>query len=193
MDMARIWQGPCARSIPQADICFDPFHVVRWANFALDSVYKSAGHGTGNREWRRTRYALRAGAERLDEDHQKLVRQLRRTRYSLWRAWELKEGLRDFYRVIDPTAARQYLTAWCRSAARSKLKPFLLLVRRIRKNFDGIVAAVEHGLSNSRLEGINAKIRLINKRGFGHPKADSLTAMIYLCLGGISISLPTER
>lgn len=35
MDMARIWREPCARSIPQADICFDPFHVIRVRHEAL--------------------------------------------------------------------------------------------------------------------------------------------------------------
>ena len=71
MDMAPIWREPCATSIPQAALCFDPFHVIRWANLALDAVYKNMsrqhGTGTGDRDWRRTRYALRAGAERLDD------------------------------------------------------------------------------------------------------------------------------
>jgi transposase len=75
---------------------------------------------------------------------------------------------------------------------RSRLRPFVRLATRIRAHFDGIVASVEHGLSNSRLEGINAKIRLINKRGYGHPNHESLTAMIHLCLGDITIPLPTE-
>lgn len=66
------------------------------------------------------------------------------------------------------------------------------LARRIRAHFDGIVASVHHGLSNSRLEGINAKIRLINKRGYGHPNYESLTAMIHLCLGNLTIPLPTS-
>jgi transposase len=55
------------------------------------------------------------------------------------------------------------------------------------------VTAVELGLSNSRLEGINARIRLINRRGYGHHTAQSLIAMTYLCCGGITIQLPTER
>jgi len=197
MDMAHIWREPCHQSIPQAALCFDPFHVIRWANLALDAVYKTngrhTGNGTGDRDWRRTRYAIRAGAERLQPEHHTLLRGLRRTRYALWRAWELKERLRDLYRIIDPDDARAYLTAWCRSAERSRLKPYINLARQIRRNFDGIIAAVQHGLSNSRLEGINAKIRLINKRGFGHPNGDHLTAMIHLCLGGINIQLPTER
>jgi len=196
MDMATVWRQPCADNIPQAAICFDPFHVIRWANSALDAVYKAMsrehGTGTGDRDWRRTRYALRAGAERLDDDHHTLLRRLRRHRYALWRAWELKERLRDLYRTADPANARAHLQAWCRSAERSRLRPFVTLARQIRRHFDGIVAAVEHGLSNSRLEGINAKIRLINRRGYGHPKAENLAAMIHLCLGGITIRPPTE-
>ena len=36
--------------------------------------------------WRRTRYALRAGAERLDQSHRAILNSLRRRRYRLWRA-----------------------------------------------------------------------------------------------------------
>jgi transposase len=196
MDMAHIWRDPCERNIPQAAICFDPFHVVRLANLALDAVYKTIsreyGTGTGDRDWRRTRYALRAGAEKLGPHHRAALNRLRRTRRALWRAWELKERLRDLYRTIDPALARVHLQAWVGSAERSRLTPFLNLARQIRRHFDGIVNAVEHRLSNSRLEGINAKIRLINRRGYGHPKAEHLAAMIHLCLGGITIPLPTE-
>jgi transposase len=49
------------------------------------------------------------------------------------------------------------------------------LVRRIEKHAEAIVAAVELGLSNFRLEGINAKIRLIQRRGFGYHILDALT------------------
>jgi transposase len=196
MDMAPIWRPPCEQFIPQAAICFDPFHIVRLANLALDAVYKQVsreyGTGTGDRDWRRTRFALRAGVERLDEHHHQLLLRLRRNRYALWRAWELKEGLRDLYRTINPAHARRHLQAWCSAALRSRLRPFVNLANQLYKYFDGIVAAVKHGLSNSRLEGINAKIRLINRRGFGHPNAESLAAMIHLCLGGITIPLPTE-
>lgn len=193
MDMATIWRAPCQASIPQAALCFDPFHVIRWANLALDAVYKTNGRGTGDKQWRRTRYAIRAGIERLEPEHHQLIAELRRNRYALWRAWDLKERLRALYRNVEPAHARHYLIAWCRSAERSRLKPFINLARQIRKHLDGILAAVHHGLSNSRLEGINAKIRLINKRGFGHPNREHLTAMIHLCLGGITIPLPTQR
>lgn len=43
---------------------------------------------------------------------------------------------------------------------------------------------------NSKLEGLNSKIRLINHRGYGHHSATALIGMIYLCAGGITIDLP---
>jgi transposase len=66
------------------------------------------------------------------------------------------------------------------------------LARQIRHNFEGIIAAVESDLSNSRLEGINGKIRLIQRRGYGYHSVDALAASIHLCLGGITIQLPTR-
>jgi transposase len=196
MDLAPIWRDPCESFIPQAAICLDPFHVVRMANQALDSVYSDArrerGRGVSNREWRRTRYALRAGAEKLDDEHRKLLREVRRTRYELWCAWELKEELRDLFHNVEPCDARDHLVEWILGALASGLRPFVNLARQLERHFEGLVATVEHGLSNSRLEGINSKIRLINRRGFGHPNAQSLAAMIHLCLGGITIPLPTE-
>jgi transposase len=44
----------------------------------------------------------------------------------------------------------------------------------------GIDAPVEHGLSNSRLGGTNTKVRLMNRRGHGHPEADHLATMVHL-------------
>jgi transposase len=75
---------------------------------------------------------------------------------------------------------------------RSRIPAFRNLTKTIRTNFDGICAAVEEGLSNSRLEGINSKIRLIQRRGYGYHSTDALAASIYLCLGGITIQLPTH-
>lgn len=194
MDFGAAYQDATRRCVPNATMCFDPFHVIQMANRALDAVYNAArGSGGTMRDWRRTRYALRAAAERLTDDHLEILKTLRRERYRLWRAWDLKERLRDLYRVVDPDEARAYLRRWCRSASLSRIPAFVNLARSLRRYFDGIVAAVELGLSNSRLEGINAKIRLISRRGYGHRSPEALASMIYLCLGGITIQLPTQR
>jgi transposase len=194
MDLGAAYRDATARRAPNATICFDPFHVVRMANRALDAAYMRAEHAlVSGRQWRKVRVALRTGAERLDDDQTGIVNQLRRTSRRLWRAWDLKEELRWLYRGVPPHQARPYLRSWIRSAVRSRIPSFVNLARSIRNNFEGIVAAVELGLSNGLLEGINSKVRVIQRRGHGLQTPDSLGSMIYLCLGGIIITLPTQR
>ena len=69
----------------------------------------------------------------------------------------------------------------------------MTLARRIRHHFDGIIAAITHRLSNSRIEGINAGIRLIQRRAHGYANLNNLITMIYLCHGGVPIRAPTGR
>ncbi|GAA3919807.1 transposase [Actinoplanes auranticolor] len=173
--------------------------MIKWTDEVVESVYRAEAPtmpcGPGmpeRRHWRRARFAVRARRENLDDEHRQILRLLRRHRYRLWRTWELKEQLRDLYRTTDPAEARAYLKRWGTAAKRSRIPAFRNLVRRTEKHADAIVAAVELGLSNSRLEGINAKIRLIQRRGFGFRNLDALTAAIYLCLGGVTLKLPTE-
>ena len=202
LDASSIYGGVARRRAPQATLCVDPFHVIKWCNEALDSFYRAQpgpppeqlpNHYFTIRSWRRMRFALRAGAEKLDDSKRALVNSLRRLNYRLFRAWELKEALRELYRGVHPDAAANYLKRWCYSAVRSKIPAFQTLAGRIRKHSAAIVAAIQLGLSNSRLEGINGKIRVIQRRGYGHPTAESLIAMIHLCLSGIVITLPTQR
>jgi len=202
LDASSVYGAVARQRAPQATLCVDPFHVIKWCNEALDSFYGAQPSPPPEqlpslhftiRSWRRMRYALRAGAEKLDDAKRALVNSMRRLNYRLYRAWELKEELRELYRSIAPDVAANHLKRWCYSADRSKIPAYKTLARRLRKHSDAIIAAIQLGLSNSRLEGINAKIRVIQRRGYGHPTAESLTAMIYLCLAGIEITLPTQR
>jgi transposase len=200
LDASSIYLAVARDRIPNATVCIDPYHVVTWVTEVVDTIYRADPPRTADQAglpnltaWRRARFAVRAGAERLTDEHRDILNALRRHRYRLWRAWELKEQLRQLYRSVDPADARAYLKHWITRVKRSRIPAFGNVIRRISKHFDAIVAAIELGLSNSRLEGINAKIRLIQRRGYGIRDLDSLTSMIYLCLGGITITPPTER
>jgi transposase len=198
MDMTPIYRAAAEEAVPNAVICLDQFHAMKWVNEALEHVYRVTPRAgldieAGAKGWSRARTALRYGVEHLNDDQHAFINSLRRKRYGLFRAWELKEAYRDLYKIVDPADARSYLKAWCTRALRSRLRPFKALVKRIRRHFDGLIASVEWGISNSRLEGINAKIRLINNRAHGHRSAQSLANSIYLGLGGIHIQLPTQR
>jgi transposase len=129
----------------------------------------------------------------LTAEQAETLERLRRERHVLWRAGALKEELRDLYRLPPGPPGRRadaHLDAWLARACRSPT--MVKLSRTIRAHRHGIIRAVELDLSNSKLEGLASKVRLINHRGYGHHSA-AVTSMIYLCSGGITVTLPTER
>lgn len=204
MDMGPAYAVATTTRAPQARQCVDPFHLIALANRALDRCRRWAfaeerrRAGAANAHQRRiqrrhwskhTRWALVKDPGALNEDQVAILHDLRRQRSALYRAWQLKEGLRDLYR-IDPADAPAHLEWWLAWAARCRIPDFVALARGVRAERPRILAAIELGLSNSKLEGLNSKIRLINHRGYGHHSAAALIGMIYLCCGGITIELP---
>lgn len=199
MDAGKAYRAATCTHLPEATICLDPFHIMQWVNRALDRVFADAAAGPDkvvmtSAQWRSTRWALRTGENKLTDRKRKLVNHIARANRRVGRAWTLKEQLRDLYRYDHPPgAARAHLKAWITAAKRSRIPSFIDLGKRLQEHFDAIIAAVELGISNALIEGINAKIRLINARGYGHHSAATLTSMIYLCLGGLHPKLPTQR
>ena len=61
------------------------------------------------------------------------------------------------------------------------------------KHRASILAAIEHGLSNGRIESVNTKIRLITRIGFGFKSPDALIALAMLSLGGHRPTLPGRK
>ncbi len=196
IDMAGGYQKALARRAPAAAICFDPFHVVALANKALDELRRSLWRRLGKsrdsgRVIKGTRWALLKRPPDLSEGQRGTLALLQRLNSPLYRGYLLKEQLRALYAPESRSQAERLLDAWLRAAARSKLAPFVKLARTLRAHRDGILAAIRLGLSNSRLEGLNSRIRLISHRSFGFHSAEPLIALIYLCCGAITVTLPT--
>jgi transposase len=216
MDMSGAYKKATDDHAPQADQCVDPFHVIKLANEAIDKTRRLSWNelrpkgprpsrrrgrpkkGTGPvkdpriRYVKYTRWALLKDPETLTDNQRAVLEQLCRERSVLYRCWQLKEALRDLYRLEDPSEARAHLAWWLAWASRSRVRAFVTLARTIRANKERVLAAVRLGLSNSKLEGLNSKIRLINHRGYGHSSLVALQALIYLCCGGVTVELPFQ-
>jgi transposase len=182
--------------LPGAALCIDPFHVVRLANHALNLVRR--------REWNRhrrsksaagrwlmgARWALVTAPERQSERQRNLLAELEQANQTLYSAYLLKEQLRGLYRLPDPEQAPQLFDLWLDAARSSGLAAFERLAATLARFRDSILAAIQLGLSNGRLEGLNAKVRLLSHRSFGFHSAKPLIALVYLCCGGIQTPPP---
>ena len=181
--------------VPHAQVCFDPFHVVKLCGEATDKVRRDEYNRQGRSSTDAGKWIKGARYSLLKDTVNQTPRQLLKlaevvtTNRAMYRAFLLNGELRYIYRLPKEEAPER-LDAWLAWASRSRLKPFVKLARTIRKHKQGVLAAIELGLSNGRLEALNSKVRLISHRAYGFHSAEALIAMIYLCCARITIALP---
>jgi len=196
IDMSGGYEKAIRDSVPQAEVCFDPFHVVRLAQRAVDQVRRDQWNAhershTPKGKWiKGTRWSLLKSPDKQSIEQLTLLAEVQQANKPMFRAFLLKEELRLLYQLESPALAPTHLDAWLAWASRSKLDPFVKLARTIRHHRDGILAAIRLGLNNGRLEGLNSRIRLISHRSFGFHSAAPLIALVYLCCSRITIELP---
>lgn len=193
MDMCAPYIAEVRARLPNAELAFDPFHVVKLANEAVHDVRRTESRqrkGTSQAQvLKGARWALLKAPEKLRDDERLRLSEVARLNARVYRAYLLKEELRALY-TCAPSAASTHLDAWLRWAGRSQLAPFKRVAATLRKYRDGVLAAIRLGVSNGRLEGINNKIGMLKHRAYGFHSAAALIAMIYLCCTKMVIPLP---
>ena len=199
IDMSGGYEKAIREHIPDAEICFDPFHVVRLAQRAVDQVRRDEWNAhershTAEGNWiKGTRWSLLKSPDKQTIDQLALLAEVQHANKPLYRAFLLKEELRAALPArATPRSRPRTSTPGSPGPPARRLEPFVKLARTIRRHRDGILAAIRLGLTNGRLEGLNSRIRLISHRSFGFHSAAPLIALIYLCCTGIIIPLPDD-
>jgi len=181
---------------PTAALCLDPFHVVSWATDALDEVRREcwnaarkAGQKAIAEGIKGARFALWHNPEDLSVNQAAKLSDIARTNNRLYRAYLLKEQLRQVFH-LPHDAAMRLLNHWISWARRCRIEAFVKLAKTISGYRDRISAAIEHRLSNGRIESVNNKIRLLTRVAFGFHSPTALGNLAMLSLGGLCPPLP---
>jgi len=186
---------------PQAVVCADVFHLVKLVTDALDEVRRDLWQQLRRlpdpryaKAFKGSRWALLKNPTDLTANQARQLASIRRTRGGIWRAYEMKEQFRAIFAAgLEPAQAIAMLDRWITRALRSRLEPFIKAARTMRDRRTHIVNAIEHDITNARVEGLNTKVRLIIRRGYGFHSAKAALALVMLACGPINLTLPHER
>ncbi len=187
MDMSAGYASLSRKYMPNADICFDHYHVVAIMNKAVDDVRKEAQKEIVNDAdldlFYHSRMAFLYGAENLPEKYRSNFEQAKSISAKTARAWEIKELLRNLWKV-NPTEdeLKNYFRKWYWRATHSRLKPICDAARTLKRHWEGIKSAIMHRLSNSAAEGLNSKIEVIKRSACGFRNREVFkTAILFHC------------
>jgi len=163
VDMSGGYAKAIHEGLPGAEICIDPFHVVKLAGDAVDEVRRAEWRergksGSAGGRWvKHTRWSLLKAPERQSVEQLARLSEVADANSGLYRAFLLKEELRHLYLLPDPRTAPEHLAAWLAWASRSKLAPFVKLARTIRRHRAGILAAIRLASPTAASKGSTAR------------------------------------
>ena len=169
-----------------ARICVDRFHLAQKVNEAFDLVRRSEfklAQKTRNSFCEdmlepHRRFILVAREKDLSNAEIKLLEKLRNVNRPIHTAMLLVEC---FHKALDYKTVpsfRKALKTWYVIVRQSKLEPFLKLAKTIRKYRRNIEAYIESRLTTAVAEGLNNKIKVLKRMGYGYSNATSICRKI---------------
>lgn len=187
MDMWKAFEKSTHKNAPQAAILYDKFHIIRHLGEALDRVRKSEYArvtGKDRRFIKGQKYNLLSHRENLSLSGQQGLKALLAANKRLQTAYLLKEQFDQLWGYTSEVWARKFFDHWKDSLRWQRLKPFEEFAELIERHWDGIAAFCkpENKVSLGFVEGLNNKIRVIQRRAYGLRDEEYLRLKILACM-----------
>jgi transposase len=186
MDMWKAFIASTRAHAPQAAILFDKFHVMRHLGEALDTVRRSEYRrlsGEDRAFVKGQRYTLLSRRAHLSLEGRQALRKLLAANQRLHTAYLLKESFDQVWGYRRAGWARRFFDRWKDSLQGQDLAPFEKFAAMVERNWDGIAAYCTSAekVSLGFVEGLNTKIRVIQRRAYGLRDEEYLRLKILTC------------
>lgn len=187
MDMWKPFRTATERHAPAAAILFDKFHVMRHLGQALDTVRKSEYARLSGRQRRfikGQKYTLLSNRANLTVEGRQALKTLLAANKRLHTAYLLKESFGQLWSYEREGWARRFFENWRAALKWQRLKPYEKFAEMIDRHWDGIAAYCkpENKVSLGFVEGLNNKIRVIQRRAYGLRDEEYLRLKILTCM-----------
>ena len=172
MDMWKPFRNMAKLYAPQAKIVFDKFHVLSHLSDALDEVRRSEYKRVSEKERRfikGQRYTLLSHKANLDIEGRRALHMLLKANRRLHKAYLLKESFEQLWAYYNPTWARKFFENWKSQLRWQRLESFEKFAAMVDRHWDGVVSYChpDNKVSLGFMEGLNNKIRVIQRRAYG--------------------------
>jgi len=172
MDMWKPFRNSTQAHAPQAAILFDKFHILRHLGNALDKIRKmeyARVAGDQRKFIKGQKYVLLSHRKNLTSTGKKNLHLLLKANKRLNTAYILREYFDQLWTYNSETWARKFFDNWKAQLRWQRLQPYEKFADMIEQHWDGIKAYCkpENKVALGFVEGLNNKIRVIQRRAYG--------------------------
>jgi transposase len=171
IDMGKAYISAMNQYLPETPIVFDHFHVVKLINKKIDELRRQSvdeAQRLGIQAQKGQRWAILKNPENLTDKQRHLLDQLLQLNTPLAKAYLLKEQFRTFWDIQSKNEAKSFLDMWLGEIKSIGSHILNTLARTIKAYSFGLLSYFECPISSAAMEGINNKIRTMNRQAYGY-------------------------
>lgn len=155
----------------ETPIVHDKFHIAKYLSEAVDAVRKGEHKALlkeGRNTLKKTKYLWLKNSDTWSKEEKEQWSELTTQELKVGRAWALKELFGTFFGYVRIWAAKKFFNRWYFRATHSRLNPIIKVAKMLKRHLAGLLAYIEHTITNAVTEGLNSKIQAVkaNARGF---------------------------
>lgn len=189
-DMWDAYQEAAEEKLPNARRVVDRFHVMKNLNEALTkarrAIQKNADKTT-KELLKGGRWLLVKNRENLTEEQRQRLTRMLEASPELKSCYELKETFRDlFNQNLSPKAAEKRLLGWVAQVEATPFKALRSFISTLRNWWEQILNYFDGRYSNGFAEGVNLKIKMLNRRGYGYRNFSSFRLHVLVAFDPLS-------
>ena len=189
MDMWQAFRNSTLKegNAPQATILYDKFHILTHLGEAMDKVRKreyARLSGKDRRFIKGQRYTRLSHWGNLSSEGRSALKLLFKANTRLNKAYLLKESFGQLWEYRNERWAWRFFVQWRNALRWQRLEPFERFAWMIATHWDGIAAYCpeENKVALGFVEGLNNKIRAIQRRAYGYRDEEYLRLKILTCM-----------
>ncbi len=189
-DMWDAYHEAAQAKLPNARQTVDRFHVMKNLNDAVTkarrTIQKQAEAAT-QETLKGCRWLLVKNAENLTDEERSRLQVMLACSPELKTCYELKESFRAWFNQSgNRQEAEAGLTEWIAKVEASGLKALQAFLKTLANWRERILNYFEGRHSNGFAEGVNLKIKMINRRGFGYRNFSNFRLHVLIAFDPIS-------
>ncbi len=187
-DMSPAFIKGVNKFLPNADITFDKFHILKLINAAVDEVRRK--EVASRPILVKSRYVLLKNEENLTVKEREKLDELKMPKWNLKsiRALHIRENFQAIYHAKTEDEFGILLKKWYFWATHSRLQPIIDVAKTIKKHWDGVIEWKKSQINNGILEGLNSVVQAAKAKARGFKTFRNFKIIVFLLTGKLDFS-----
>lgn len=181
MDAWRAFRTVVTTYCKNAEVCYDHFHLAQHFSKAIDKLRINEALKAEKKDkevYKGTRWLLLKNPENLKDTQKPDLEKLLELNKNISIAYILRDKFREIFKAetVDDKLIR--LTEWMTEARTAKITEITEFLKKIERWEPFIRNSLKHGYSNAFAEGLNNKVRVVQRMAYGYKDFEYLKLKI---------------